>query len=67
MRDMLQSSLLEVLARFRRDETGAAMAEYGLLITLIALVVVGGATLIGTDISTFFSAAAGYLTGINVP
>jgi pilus assembly protein Flp/PilA len=55
-----------VLARFRRDETGAAMVEYGLLIGLIALVVAIGAQILGQDISTMFSAVGSYLSGLPV-
>jgi pilus assembly protein Flp/PilA len=54
MLDMLQTGILQVLARFGRDETGAAMVEYGLLIALIALVVAVGATTLGTDINGLF-------------
>jgi pilus assembly protein Flp/PilA len=61
---MLQTGTLNVLARFRRDETGAAMLEYGLLIGLIALVVAAGATILGTDISTLFSKIGTYLVSI---
>lgn len=56
-----------MLSRFFRDERGAAMAEYGLLLSLIALVVVGAAQLIGTSISTMFSAVTTYLSGISIP
>ena len=36
-----------------RDE-GATMVEYGLIVAVIALVVVGGATIFGTTLSNFF-------------
>jgi pilus assembly protein Flp/PilA len=55
MLDMLQIRILQVIARFRRDETGAAMVEYGLLVGLIAIVVAAGAAILGQDISTMFS------------
>jgi pilus assembly protein Flp/PilA len=64
MLEIFQSHIRRVLARFRRDETGAAMVEYGLLVGLIALVVAAGATLLGTDISTMFSNIGTYLVGI---
>jgi len=67
MLDMLQIGILQLLARFRRDESGAAMVEYGLLVGLIALVVAAGATILGQDISTMFSAIGAYLVGIPVP
>jgi pilus assembly protein Flp/PilA len=67
MLDMLQTGILRVLACFRRDETGAAMVEYGLLIGLIALVVAIGAQILGQDISSMFSHVGSYLSGLPVP
>jgi pilus assembly protein Flp/PilA len=67
MLDMLRIRILQVLARVRRDETGAAMVEYGLLIGLIALVVAIGAQILGQDISTMFSTVGSYLSGLPVP
>ena len=64
---MLQIGILQLFARFRREEKGAAMAEYGLLVGLIALVVAAGATTLGQDISTMFNGVGVYLAGIPVP
>jgi pilus assembly protein Flp/PilA len=47
--------MLKLIDRFRQDENGAAMVEYGLLVALIALVVAGAATTLGTDLSTMFT------------
>jgi pilus assembly protein Flp/PilA len=47
--------------RFIRDEEGASAIEYGLLVALIALVIVGGATLLGQNINTLFDQAASNL------
>ena len=66
MLGMLQNILPTMLARFGRDEKGAAMVEYGLLVGLIALVVAGGATILGNDISTMFGAIGTYLGGIPI-
>ena len=52
---------------FRRDESGATMVEYGLLVGLIALVVAAGATVLGQDISTMFNSIGTYLAGIPLP
>jgi pilus assembly protein Flp/PilA len=59
--------MLKLIKRFRRDERGAAMVEYGLLVGLIALVVAAGATVLGTDISTLFSNIGSYLNAIPIP
>jgi pilus assembly protein Flp/PilA len=48
----------KLVERFRRDEEGAALAEYGLLVALIAVVCVVAVTALGTQISTVFSQIA---------
>jgi len=55
---------LRSLLSLRHDEDGAAMAEYGLLITLIAAVVAGVASALGTDILASYTAVAGYFAGL---
>jgi pilus assembly protein Flp/PilA len=47
--------------RFLGNERGATMVEYGLLVTLIALVVAVGAGAIGRDINGFFDSLGTYL------
>jgi pilus assembly protein Flp/PilA len=42
-----------------RDEEGATMVEYGLLIALIALVAIAGVTVLGTNLNSLFSTVAG--------
>jgi pilus assembly protein Flp/PilA len=42
-----------------RDEEGATMVEYGLLVALIALVAVVGVSLLGTNLNLRFNSAAG--------
>jgi pilus assembly protein Flp/PilA len=44
-----------------RDEEGATMIEYGLLIALIAVVALAGITLIGQNLLTLFNSVAGTL------
>jgi pilus assembly protein Flp/PilA len=41
-----------------RQEEGATLAEYGLLLALIAVVCLAAITTLGTKISTMFSTAA---------
>jgi pilus assembly protein Flp/PilA len=45
----------KLVTRFIKDESGAAAIEYALIAGLIALVIVGGATVLGNAISTKFS------------
>lgn len=44
-----------LLQRFKRDEDGAAMVEYALLVALIALVAIVGVTATGTSINAQFT------------
>jgi pilus assembly protein Flp/PilA len=55
MFEMIQIYVLQLISRFRRDEDGAALAEYGLLIALIAVVCVVAVTNLGTSVSKAFS------------
>jgi pilus assembly protein Flp/PilA len=42
-----------------RDEEGATMVEYGLLVALIAVVAITGVKLLGTNLSSLFNTVAG--------
>jgi len=42
---------MERLKKFIKDERGASMPEYALLVALIAVVVIGGATLLGNAVN----------------
>lgn len=44
--------------RFLRNEDGAALAEYGILVAFIAIVAITAVTFFGSKISTKFSALA---------
>src|SRR5207237_93243 len=56
------TALLHTMARIRamqnRDERGASMAEYGLLLALIAVVAIGALTSVGGNVKTKFQAVA---------
>ena len=43
------------LQRFARDESGATAIEYGLIAALIAVVIIGGATAVGTNLKSNFN------------
>ena len=47
------------LARFLRDESGATAIEYGLIAALIAVVIIGAVTTVGTNLSGTFTTVAG--------
>ena len=43
----------------KRDERGATAVEYGLMVALIAIVIIGAVTLLGGNLETLFSQIAG--------
>lgn len=43
------------IARFAKDESGATAIEYGLIVALIAVVIVGVVSTIGTKLNTAFT------------
>jgi pilus assembly protein Flp/PilA len=53
-----------LINRFRRDDEGAALVEYGMLVGLIAVICVVAVTTLGTEVSTAFSTIASALSGI---
>ncbi|HEY2481229.1 MAG TPA: Flp family type IVb pilin [Caulobacteraceae bacterium] len=40
------------------DETGASAAEYALILALVAIVIIGGLTILGTTINVVLNKAA---------
>ena len=48
--------------RFMRDEEGVTAIEYGLIAALIAVVIIAGAGLVGTNLNTLFNDIAGCLS-----
>ncbi|HEY0282339.1 MAG TPA: Flp family type IVb pilin [Rhizomicrobium sp.] len=47
-----------LLTRFVRDDSGATAIEYGLIAALIAVVIIGVLTTIGTGLSAKFNSIA---------
>ena len=56
--------MTNLFARFAKDESGATAIEYGLIAALIAVVVIAGATTLGTNLSALFTRIAGKLTTV---
>jgi len=50
---------LSLFARFMQDESGATAIEYGLIAALIAVVIIGAITTVGTKLSTTFTTVSG--------
>lgn len=53
--------MLKMFKSMIRDEEGATMVEYGLMLALIAVVCIVAVALIGTRLSTLFNTVAGSL------
>ncbi len=56
--------MTNVFARFVKDESGATAIEYGLIAGLIAVVIIGAATTLGTNLSGLFTRISTALTGV---
>jgi pilus assembly protein Flp/PilA len=51
-----------LFARFAADQSGATAIEYGLIAGLIAVVIITGATTLGTRLNAKFTAISNNLT-----
>ena len=51
------------IKNFFNDECGATAVEYGLMVALIAVVIIGAVTALGTGVSTKFQSAANTISG----
>jgi pilus assembly protein Flp/PilA len=49
-------------ARFLKDEFGATAIEYGLIAALIAIVIIGAVTAVGSNLSSKFNTIASTVT-----
>jgi len=53
----------KLISRFARDEKGVTAIEYGLIAALIAVVIIGAVTTVGTDLSATFGDVSAALEG----
>jgi pilus assembly protein Flp/PilA len=47
--------MTKFVARFAKNESGATAIEYGLIAALIAVVIIAGATALGTSLNSTFN------------
>ncbi len=47
--------MTRLLKAFAKDESGATAIEYGLIVALIAVIIVGAVTTLGTNLKTAFT------------
>ncbi|WP_342359822.1 Flp family type IVb pilin [Terrarubrum flagellatum] len=55
---MPQRRFARHIRRFRRDERGATVIEYGILATVICLAIVGAVTALGGQVAAMYTAVA---------
>ena len=55
--------MFQKLINFFKDEEGATMVEYALMLALIAIVCIGAVTFIGSNANTVFTNAATQIGG----
>jgi pilus assembly protein Flp/PilA len=53
--------LKNLMTRFVAEEDGATAVEYGLMVALIAVVIIGAVTLLGGNLNDLFNQIAGAL------
>jgi pilus assembly protein Flp/PilA len=58
----VMKSLMMSSRNFLREEDGVTAIEYGLLAALVAVVISGGAALLGTNLNALFNSIAGCLS-----
>jgi pilus assembly protein Flp/PilA len=54
---------MERIKNFFNDESGASAVEYGLLVALIAVVIIGAVTAVGTSVKSKLNSAATAMGG----
>jgi pilus assembly protein Flp/PilA len=57
------TEMTKLLARFRKDQSGATAIEYGLIAGLIAVAIVTAAGNVGTNLTALFNDIATKLPG----
>lgn len=56
--------LSTVAGKLRREEKGATAVEYGIMVALIAVAIVGAVTLVGTDLKQLFTQVTTAIPGV---
>lgn len=57
--------MLNVFARFAKDESGATAVEYGLIAALLSVFIIGTLQLVGGELKNTYSAVEGALATAN--
>jgi pilus assembly protein Flp/PilA len=59
--------MLRLVNRFGREESGATMVEYALLVVLIGLIAATGANVLGNGLNVLFSKIGSVVSNATVP
>ena len=54
--------VIQFIQKLTKDEEGVTAIEYGLIAALIAVVIIGAVTLVGTGVEATFTEVSGSLT-----
>ena len=57
----------DAVKRFVRDERGANALEYALVMILVAMAIVGGAGVLGTNINSLFNKTGTAIGAVSIP
>ena len=55
---------MKAVARFIRSDEGIAVTEYGLLVALVAVLLIGVVSIFGSSIKSWFAARTGSITTV---
>lgn len=58
---------MNLLKNLWSDEKGEDVAEYALVLGLVAIAAIVGITLVGTSLQTWWNGLGGYIGGMDVP
>lgn len=53
----------KLLQKFHRDDEGATMVEYAIMVALIAVISIAVVAVLGKQVSNVFSLVSSYMTG----
>lgn len=56
--------MVKHIVRFMREEDGATAVEYGLMVALIAVVIIGAVTILGTNLRGTFTTVGNSVAGV---
>ncbi len=58
--------MVKAIRRFAREDSGAAAIEYGLLVAVVSVSVIGAGEMMGDSVSSMFEAISNHLNSLLV-